>query len=55
MKFILNILLYLTQKLHMKLGGQILVSKDEIILQAPKGRHWEVPNRYNIKSFRGKE
>jgi hypothetical protein len=38
----------------MKMGGKVLVSKDEIILQAPKGRHWEVPEKYNLDSMRGK-
>ena len=52
MKLILNILLYFTQRLHMKMGGKILVSKEQIILEAPKGRHWEVPPKYNIESMR---
>lgn len=53
MKLILNLLLFVTQYLHMKMGGKVLVSKDEIIFEAPKGRHWEVPNKYNLNSMRG--
>jgi len=37
----------------MKMGGKVLINKDEIILQAPKGRHWEVPTKYNLTSLRG--
>jgi len=53
MKFVLNILLYLTQRLHRRMGGKVLVSKSKIILEAPEGRHWEVPRKYDLETLRG--
>lgn len=53
MKLLLNLLLFVTQWLYIKMGGKVLVSKDEITLQAPKGKHWEVPQKYNLDSMRG--
>ena len=53
MKLILNVLLYITQKVHMKMGGKVLISKDEIILQAPQGRHWEIPEKYDLENLKG--
>lgn len=43
MKFLLNFLLFITQWLHIKMGGKIQVTKNTIIFEAPKGRHVEVP------------
>lgn len=40
MKFLLNVLLYITQWLHIKMGGTVEVARDRIILRSPKGRHW---------------
>jgi len=40
MKTILNALLYVTQLLHLRMGGQIEVSRDRITLICPNGRHW---------------
>ena len=53
MKILLNILLYFTQILHQKMGGTVLYREDQIILQAPKGRHFEVPKKYNYDALRG--
>ncbi len=53
MKLLLNLLLFVTQRLHMKMGGKILVSRDKIILKAPKDMHWEVPEKYNLDSMKG--
>jgi len=39
MKFILNCLLYAAQWLHLRMGGEIEVSRDRIIIHVPKGRH----------------
>ena len=39
MKFILNCLLYAAQWLHLRMGGEIEVQRDRIILHVPKGRH----------------
>jgi len=39
MKLILNCLLYVTQWLHLRMGGEVYVSRGEIILKPPKGRH----------------
>ena len=53
MKLLLNLMLFVTQWLHMKMGGKVLVSKNEIILEAPENRHWEVPENYNLISMCG--
>ena len=40
MKKMLNIMLYLTQLLHLKMGGTLEVSRDKVSLIAPDGRYW---------------
>jgi hypothetical protein len=40
MKLLLNCLLYAAQWLHLRMGGEVEVSRDRISLLAPKGRHW---------------
>jgi hypothetical protein len=40
MKLILNVLMFVTQWLHLRMGGEIAVARNRIILIAPKGRHF---------------
>ena len=40
MKTLLNFLLYITQWLYLRMGGTLKVSRNEIILISPVGRHW---------------
>lgn len=40
MKIVLNCLMYITQWLHLRMGGEIEVARDRVILIAPKGRHF---------------
>jgi len=40
MKILLNCLLYIAQWLHLRMGGTIKVSRNEIVLISSKGRHW---------------
>ena len=40
MKAILNCLMYVTQWLHLRMGGKIEVARDRVVLIAPKGRHF---------------
>ena len=44
LKFILNCLLYAAQWLHLRMGGEIEVQRDRIILHIPKGRHVHCTN-----------
>lgn len=45
MKLILNVLMYLAQWLHLRMGGEIEVARNRLILIAPKGRHFRASDK----------
>jgi len=53
MKLILNVLLYVTQRLFLKMGGEIWVDDRSIILKSPANRYVCSYGNYKLKDMMG--